>query len=106
VLDKSHFSEAIASTNISFCYLPLYFMIMKRKVTKRGHVSVPSGVRRQLHIGPNAPLERIVERDTARVIPVPADPAKAFRGSGKKGLAKQLLKDRRRDRQKENSSQK
>jgi AbrB family looped-hinge helix DNA binding protein len=81
-------------------------MAMKTKVTKRGQVSVPSGVRKQLHIGPNVTLEWIVEGATARVIPVPADPVKAFRGSGKKGLAKQLLKDRRRDRQKEDASQK
>ena len=77
---------------------------MKRKVTKRGQVSVPSGVRKQLHIGPNVTLEWIVEGATARVIPVPADPVKAFRGSDKKGLVKQLLKDRRRDRQKEGAS--
>ena len=81
-------------------------MAMKTKVTKRGQVSVPSGVRKQLHIGPNVTLEWIVEGATARVNPVPADPVKAFRGSGKKGLVKQLLKDRRRDRQKEDASQK
>jgi AbrB family looped-hinge helix DNA binding protein len=91
---------------ISFLYLPRYFMAMKRKVTKRGQVSVPSGVRKQLHIGPNVTLEWIVGGATATVIPVPADPAKAFRGSGKKGLVKQLLKDRRRDRQKEGASPK
>jgi AbrB family looped-hinge helix DNA binding protein len=49
----------------------MYFMAMKAKVTKRGKVSVPSGVRKQLHIGPNVTLERIVEGGTARVIPVP-----------------------------------
>ena len=81
-------------------------MAMKTKVTKRGQVSVPSAVRRQLHIGPNVTLEWIVEGATARVIPVPADPVKAFRGSGKKGLVKQLLKERRRDRQKEDAYQK
>jgi AbrB family looped-hinge helix DNA binding protein len=84
----------------------MYFKSMKTKVTKRGQVSVPSGVRKQLHIGPNVTLEWIVEGATARVIPVPADPVRAFRGSGKKGLVKQLLKDRRRDRQKEDASQK
>ena len=84
----------------------MYFMAMKAKVTKRGKVSVPSGVRKQLHIGPNVTLERIVEAGTARVIPVPADPLRAFRDSGKKGLVKQLLKTRRRDRKKENASEK
>ena len=79
---------------------------MKTKVTKRGQVSVPSRVRKQLHIGPDTTLEWVVEGATARVIPVPADPVRAFRGSGKKGLVKDLLKDRRRDRQKEDASRK
>jgi bifunctional DNA-binding transcriptional regulator/antitoxin component of YhaV-PrlF toxin-antitoxin module len=75
-------------------------------MSKRGQISVPSKIRKQLHIGPETTLEWIVEGATARVIPVPADPVRAFRGSGKKGLVKQLLKDRRRDRQTEDASQK
>jgi AbrB family looped-hinge helix DNA binding protein len=47
---------------------------MKTKVTKRGQVSVPSAVRRQLHIGPNVTLEWIVEGATARVILYPQIP--------------------------------
>ena len=84
----------------------MYFGAMRTKVTKRGQVSVPSGVRKQLHIGPDTTLEWVVEGATARVIPVPADPVRAFRGSGKKGLVKQLLKDRRQDREKEDASRK
>jgi AbrB family looped-hinge helix DNA binding protein len=79
---------------------------MRTKISKRGQVSVPSGVRKQLGIGPETTLEWIVEGATARVIPVPADPVQAFRGSGKKGLVKQLLKDRRRERQTEDASRK
>jgi AbrB family looped-hinge helix DNA binding protein len=71
---------------------------MRTKMTKRGQVSVPSAVRKQLQIGPNSTLEWVVEENTARVIPLPADPLKAFRGSGKKGMVKRLLKDRARDR--------
>jgi AbrB family looped-hinge helix DNA binding protein len=84
----------------------MYFRVMKTKVTKRGQVSVPSRVRKQLHIGPETTLEWVVEGATARVIPVPADPVRAFRGSGKKGLVRQLLKDRRQDREKEDASRK
>jgi AbrB family looped-hinge helix DNA binding protein len=76
---------------------------MKTKVTKRGQVSVPARVRKQLHIGPDTTLEWVVEGATARVIPVPADPVRAFRGSGKKGMVKRLLKDRRQDREKEDA---
>jgi AbrB family looped-hinge helix DNA binding protein len=74
---------------------------MRTKVTKRGQVSVPSQVRKKLQIGPNSTLEWVVEGNTARVIPLPADPVKAFRGSGKKGMVKRLLKDRARDRRAE-----
>jgi AbrB family looped-hinge helix DNA binding protein len=77
---------------------------MRTKMSKRGQISIPSVVRKQLHIGPNSTLEWVIEGATARVIPVPEDPIQAFRGSGKKGLVKQLLKERRRDRQREDAS--
>ncbi|HEX9444683.1 MAG TPA: AbrB/MazE/SpoVT family DNA-binding domain-containing protein [Candidatus Binatia bacterium] len=76
---------------------------MRTKVTKRGQVSVPSEVRKKLHIGPDTTLEWAVEGNTARVIPLPPDPVRAFRGSGKKGAVKRLLQDRRRDRRRENA---
>jgi AbrB family looped-hinge helix DNA binding protein len=77
---------------------------MRTKVTKRGQVSVPSEVRRKLQIAPNSQLEWVIEGNTARVIPLPADPIKAFRGSGEKGLVGLLLEERRRDRRRENGS--
>ena len=79
---------------------------MRTKLSKRGQISIPSAVRKQLRIGPNSTLEWVIEGATARVIPVPEDPIQAFRGSGKKGLVKQLLRERRRDRQREDASQK
>jgi AbrB family looped-hinge helix DNA binding protein len=57
---------------------------MSTKVTKDSQVSVPSQLRKQLHIAPGSTLEWVIEGATARVIPLPADPIKAFRGSGKK----------------------
>jgi AbrB family looped-hinge helix DNA binding protein len=77
---------------------------VRTKISKRGQISIPSIVRKQLHIGPNTTLEWVIEGTTARVIPVPEDPIRAFRGSGKKGLVKQLIKERRRDRQREDAS--
>jgi AbrB family looped-hinge helix DNA binding protein len=68
---------------------------MRTKVTKRGYVTIPQKIRKQLRIGPDTTLKWVIEGTTARVIPVPADPIKAFRGSGKKGLVEQLLRDRR-----------
>lgn len=77
---------------------------MRTRVTKRGQVSVPSEVRKKLKIGPNTKLEWVVEGNTARVIPIPPDPLRAFRGSGKKGMVKRLLRDRRLDQQRENAA--
>ena len=77
---------------------------MRTKVTKRGQVSVPSEVRKKLQIGPETELEWVVEGATVRVIPLPSDPVSAFRGSGRKGAIKRLLRDRKRDRQRENAS--
>ena len=79
-------------------------MMMRTKVTKRGQVSVPSQVRKKLKIGPETELEWVVEGATVRVIPLPSDPIRAFRGSGKKGMVKRLLRDRRQDRHREDAS--
>jgi len=74
---------------------------MRTRVTKRGQVSVPSDVRRKLQIGPATVLEWVVEGQTARVIPLPVEPIRAFRGSGRKGQVEALIRERRRDRQRE-----
>jgi AbrB family looped-hinge helix DNA binding protein len=71
---------------------------MRTKVTTRGQVSIPAPIRRQLRIKADTTVEWIVEGSTVRVIPLPDDPLAAFRGSGKGGTVKALLKDRRRDR--------
>ena len=76
---------------------------MRTKVSKRGQVSIPSEVRDKLRIGPDTSLEWVVEGSTARVIPIPADPLKAFRGSARKGLVRKLLKERQKDRRKEDA---
>ena len=76
---------------------------MRTKVSKRGQVSVPSRVRKQLSIGPDSTVEWVIEGVTARVIPIPENPIKAFRGSGKKGAVDRLLKERRHDRKREDA---
>jgi AbrB family looped-hinge helix DNA binding protein len=77
---------------------------MHTKVSKRGQVSIPSDVRKQLQIGPDTRLEWIIEGAAVRVFPLPANTIKAFRGSGKRGLVHQLLQDRKKDRKRENES--
>ena len=74
---------------------------MRTTVSKRGQVSVPAEIRKKLSIGPNTTVEWVIEDGAAKLIPIPDEPVKAFRGSGKKGILKQLLSDRRKDRQKE-----
>jgi bifunctional DNA-binding transcriptional regulator/antitoxin component of YhaV-PrlF toxin-antitoxin module len=76
---------------------------MRTKVSTRGQVSVPARVRKQLSIGPETTVEWVIEGATARVIPIPEDPVAAFRGSGKKGSVDRLLKERRKDRQREDA---
>jgi AbrB family looped-hinge helix DNA binding protein len=75
---------------------------MRTKVTKRGQVSVPSEIRKKLGIGPDTSLEWVIDGNAARVFPIPADPIKAFRGSGPKGQVRRLLKERQRERVREN----
>jgi len=77
---------------------------MRTKLTKRGQVSVPSQVRKKLKITPETELEWVVEGNSVRVIPIPPDPVKAFRGSGKKGMLRRLLKERRQDRDREDAT--
>ncbi len=58
---------------------------------------MPAWVRKKLQIGPNTRLEWIVEGNAAKIIPLPDDPIKAFRGSGMKGLVQKLRDERRKD---------
>jgi bifunctional DNA-binding transcriptional regulator/antitoxin component of YhaV-PrlF toxin-antitoxin module len=77
------------------------FLVLEPSLANHTRTGIhPAPIRRQLHIEPDTTLEWIVEGNTVRVIPLPADPLAAFRGSGKRkgGTQKELLKDRRRDR--------
>jgi AbrB family looped-hinge helix DNA binding protein len=76
---------------------------MRTKISKRGQVSVPSKVRKELSLGPDTTVEWVIEGNLVKLIPIPQNPIEAFRGSGKKPLVKELLKDRRKDRQREDA---
>jgi len=56
-------------------------------------------------MGPDTTVEWVVEGNAVKLIPIPANPIQAFRGSGKKGLVRELLKDRRKDRQRADARQ-
>ena len=77
---------------------------MHTKVSKRGQVSIPAEIRKKLQIGPETRLAWKIEGSTVKLVPLPADTITAFRGSGKKGMVKQLVRDRRADRKREDGS--
>lgn len=75
---------------------------MRTTVSSRGQTAVPAEVRRRFKLTGRARLEWIIEGDVITVLPVPPDPAKAFRGSlaGKYSVAA-LLRARARERKRE-----
>jgi len=73
---------------------------METAVTKRGQTSIPAAIRRRHHIHEGDRLVWLDDGEAIRVIPIPADPLAALRGSGRgEGLLKRLLASREQDRQ-------
>ena len=70
---------------------------MQSTITARGQTVVPAPIRNQFHLGPADRLERILDNDSIRVVPVRANPINAFRGQGKGGATKRLLAARKQD---------
>jgi AbrB family looped-hinge helix DNA binding protein len=76
---------------------------MHTTVTTRGQTVVPAEIRRRYGIEEGSRLEWLDDGRTIRVIPVPADPIKALRGSAKgEGLYDRLMEARARERAREN----
>ena len=76
---------------------------MQTAVTKRGQTVIPAAIRKRHQIGAGARLVWLDDGETIRVVPVPRDPLRALRGSGRgQGLTKRLLAERAVDREREN----
>lgn len=75
---------------------------MQSTITERGQTVVPAQIRKMFHLSPADRLEWLVDGDGIRVLPMPADPVKAFRGQGTGGAVKRLLAQRRADAKLEN----
>jgi len=75
---------------------------MKSKVTSRGQVSIPSEIRKKFNIEQESKVERIVEGNVIKVVPLLKDPVAAFRGRGsRKYSTGQLIEERRVERKME-----
>ena len=75
---------------------------MRSTVTRRGQTVIPAKLRRLYQLEEGSQIEWIDTGSGLKVIPVPADPIAALRGSGRgEGLTERLLAERGRDRERE-----
>jgi AbrB family looped-hinge helix DNA binding protein len=71
----------------------------RTRLTSRGQTVIPAALRRRYGIVEGTQLEWIDTGAGLKVIPVPADPIAALRGSGRgERLTERLLAERARDR--------
>ncbi len=72
--------------------------MMQTTVTRRGQTVIPSPIRKRHQIQDGDRLVWLDDGDTISIVPVPRDPIKALRGSGRgENLVEQLLEQRKRD---------
>ena len=75
---------------------------MQTKVSSRGQTAIPAQIRKKYGINGNSKLQWIDEGEIITVVPISEDPIKAFRGMSKnKNLVKELLEDRKKEREME-----
>lgn len=80
-------------------------MNMRTTITQRAQTVVPAVIRERYGIKSGDYLEWIDDGQIIKVIPIPADPIKALRGSAKgEQLLKRLIESRQEDRQREQSA--
>lgn len=78
---------------------------MRTTISSRGQTAVPAEIRKRFKLSASSRLEWLIDGDLITVLPVPAEPVRAFRGS-LQGLysGKRLLKERGRERRRERLS--
>lgn len=78
---------------------------MRTTISSRGQTAVPAEIRKRFKLNASSRLEWLIDGALITVLPVPAEPVRAFRGS-LQGLysGKRLLKQRGRERRRERIS--
>jgi AbrB family looped-hinge helix DNA binding protein len=75
---------------------------METAVTKRGQTTIPASIRKRYRIKEGDYLVWLDDGQSIKVVPVPADPIRALRGSGRgERLLELLLATRREERERE-----
>ncbi len=73
---------------------------METTLTERGQTVIPAEIRKRYKLKKGTKLVWLDNGKTITVIPIPDDPLKVLRGSGKgERLSIQLLEERRRERE-------
>jgi AbrB family looped-hinge helix DNA binding protein len=76
--------------------------VVETTVTRKGQTNIPAAIRRRHDIKGGDRITWLDDGDTIRIVPVPADPIAALRGSGRgHSLLDALLKQRREDRERD-----
>jgi AbrB family looped-hinge helix DNA binding protein len=77
---------------------------MKTTITARGQVSIPAALRKKYGLEEYMQVEWIEDGNVIKMIPLPKDPIKAFRGAGKnRYTTDKLVRDRKKERLEENA---
>lgn len=75
---------------------------MRTTITQRGQTVIPAELRRRYGLEEGDQVEWLDTGTGFKVIPVPADPIRSLRGTGRgEGLLDRLLAERRHDRTRE-----
>jgi AbrB family looped-hinge helix DNA binding protein len=78
---------------------------METTVTRRGQTNIPAAIRRRHDIKEGDRITWLDDGETIRIVPVPADPISALRGSGRgHSLLDALLSERQKDRERDFAS--
>lgn len=74
---------------------------MKTTLSERGQIAIPAAIRAKFGLKAGQEVEWVDDGKVIRLLPVPENPVKYFRGSSS-GLTEALLARRKKEREKEN----